>query len=146
MQAKALLTMVVLLLAAFPVVAQNDDKPFAEAFIVLQISDGDPEVQARVINVANNLVKHYGGPDFVDIEVVAFGPGLSLLFPGNPQEERIRSLLASDVRFTGCLNTLASIERATGKRPEVIPEAGMVQTGVAHVVERATQGYVLIRP
>ena len=136
----------VLLIAAGPVAAQNDDKPFAEAFIVLQLSDSDPEAQARVINVANNLVKHYGGPDFVDIEVVAFGPGLSLLFPGNAQEERIRSLLASDVRFVGCLNTLSSIERATGKRPEVIPEAAMVQTGVAHVVERANQGYVIIRP
>ena len=146
MQARALLTMIVLLIAAAPGGAQNDDKPFAEAFIVLQISDGDPDVQARVINVANNLVKHYGGPDFVDIEVVAFGPGLSLLFPGNAQEERIHSLLASEVRFTGCLNTLASIERATGKRPDVISEAGMVQTGVAHVVERATQGYVVIRP
>ena len=136
----------VLLIAAGPVAAQNDDKPFAEAFIVLQLSDSDPEAQARVINVANNLVKHYGGPDFVDIEVVAFGPGLSLLFPGNAQEERIRSLLASDVRFVGCLNTLSSIERATGKRPEVIPEAAMVQTGVAHIVERANQGYVIIRP
>jgi intracellular sulfur oxidation DsrE/DsrF family protein len=136
----------VLLIAAGPVAAQNDDKPFAEAFIVLQLSDSDPEAQARVINVANNLVKHYGGPDFVDIEVVAFGPGLSLLFPGNAQEERIRSLLASDVRFVGCLNTLSSIERATGKRPAVIEEAAMVQTGVAHIVERATQGYVIIRP
>lgn len=146
MKANVLLTLILLLFAAGPVAAQNDDKPFAEAFIVLQISDSDPEVQARVINVANNLVKHYGGPDFVDIEVVAFGPGLSLLFPGNAQEERIRSLLASDVRFTGCLNTLASIERATGKRPDIIAEAQMVQTGVAHLVERATQGYVLIRP
>lgn len=136
----------VLLIAAGPVAAQNDDKPFAEAFIVLQLSDSDPEAQARVINVANNLVKHYGGPDFVDIEVVAFGPGLSLLFPGNAQEERIRSLLASDVRFVGCLNTLSSIERATGKRPAVIEEAAMVQTGVAHIVERAAQGYVIIRP
>ena len=146
MKTNVLFTLFVLLFAAGPVAAQNDDKPFAEAFIVLQLSDSDPEVQARVINVANNLVKHYGGPDFVDIEVVAFGPGLSLLFPGNAQEERIQSLLASDVRFVGCLNTLSSIERATGKRPEVIPEAGMVQTGVAHLVERATQGYIVIRP
>lgn len=146
MKGTALLTLFTLLFVAAPVAAQNDDKPFAEAFIVLQVSDSDPEVQARVVNVANNLVKHYGGPDMVDIEVVAFGPGLSLLFPGNAQEERIRSLLASDVRFTGCLNTLSSIERATGKRPDVIPEAGMVQTGVAHIVERATQGYVVIRP
>ena len=146
MKVNLLLTLCALLLAAGPVVAGSDDQPFAEAFIVLQISDADPEVQARVINVANNLVKHYGGPDFVAIEVVAFGPGLSLLFPGNPQEERIRSLVASDVRFVGCLNTLASIERATGKLPDVLPEASMVQTGVAHIVERATQGYVVIRP
>jgi len=146
MKVNLLLTLCALLLAAGPVVAGSDDKPFAEAFILLQISDADPEVQARVINVANNLVKHYGGPDFVAIEVVAFGPGLSLLFPGNPQEERIRSLVASDVRFVGCLNTLASIERATGKLPDVLPEASMVQTGVAHIVERAGQGYVVIRP
>ena len=68
------------------------------------------------------------------------------MLPGKDQEERISSLLARDVRFVGCLNTLSSIERATGKRPDVIPEAGMVQTGVAHLVERATQGYVVIRP
>jgi len=146
MKVNLLLTLCALLFAAGPVVAESDDKPFAEAFILLQISDADPEVQARVINVASNLVKHYGGPDFVAIEVVAFGPGLSLLFPGNPQEERIRSLMASDVRFVGCLNTLASIERASGKRPDVLPEASMVQTGVAHIVERAAQGYVVIRP
>lgn len=146
MKINLLLTLCALLLAAGPVAAESDDKPFAEAFILLQISDADPEVQARVINVASNLVKHYGGPDFVAIEVVAFGPGLSLLFPGNPQEERIRSLVASDVRFVGCLNTLASIERATGKLPDILPEASMVQTGVAHIVERAAQGYVVIRP
>jgi intracellular sulfur oxidation DsrE/DsrF family protein len=146
MKVNLLLMLCALLLVAGPVAAESDDKPFAEAFILLQISDADPDVQARVINVASNLVKHYGGPDFVAIEVVAFGPGLSLLFPGNPQEERIRSLVASDVRFVGCLNTLASIELATGKLPDILPEASMVQTGVAHIVERAGQGYVVIRP
>jgi intracellular sulfur oxidation DsrE/DsrF family protein len=135
-----------LLFVAGPSFAQNDDKPFAEAFIVLQISDRDEEVQARVISVANNLIKHYGGPDFVDIEIVAFGPGLSLLYPDNPQRERIESLVAADVRFVGCMNTVATIERKTGKKLELIPETIPVQTGVAHLVERATQGYVVIRP
>jgi intracellular sulfur oxidation DsrE/DsrF family protein len=146
MKQKLLLTLAALLLAATPLFAQNDDKPFAEAFIVLQLSDADPEVQARVISVANNLIKHYGGPDFVDIEIVAFGPGLSLLYPDNPQRERIESLVAADVRFVGCMNTVATIERKTGRKPELIPETIPVQTGVAHIVERATQGYVVIRP
>jgi hypothetical protein len=146
MRVKLLLTLVALLLAAGPLFAQNDDKPFAEAFIVLQLSDADPGIQARVINVANNLIKHYGGPELVDIEIVAFGPGLSLLYPDNPQRERIASLVAADVRFVGCLNTVASIERKTGKKPELIPETIPVETGVAHLVERAMQGYVVIRP
>jgi hypothetical protein len=53
-----------------------DDKPFAAAHILLQLSDGDEAVQTRVLNVASNLLKHYGGPDLVDLEIVAFGPGI----------------------------------------------------------------------
>jgi hypothetical protein len=58
------------------------DKPFAEHRIVLQLSDNDPKKQALVISVAYNLLKLYD-PDKVAIEVVAFGPGIDLLFPDN---------------------------------------------------------------
>jgi intracellular sulfur oxidation DsrE/DsrF family protein len=138
--------LIVLGLAGAQAFADDEGKPFAEARIVLQMADADAESQTRVLNVANNLIKHYGGPDFVDIEIVAYGPGLSLLFPGSANEERISSLLANDVRFVGCLNTVESIERATGKRPELIPETVSVQTGIARLVERAQQGFVVIRP
>jgi len=124
----------------------SDNKPFAEANIVLQLGDGDAETQARVINVANNLIKHYGGPDFVNLEIVAYGPGISLLYPDNPNVERISSLLVSDVKFVACMNTVETITRKTGKKPELIPAAIPVKTGVAHLVERAGQGYVVIRP
>jgi len=140
-----------LLLIAFSlhgtaVVADESDKPFAEAHIVLQVADGDAETQARALSVANNLIKHYGGPDFVDIEIVAYGPGLSLLYPDNPNRDRISSLVSNAVRFAGCLNTVETIERTTGKKPELIPATIPVQTGVARLVELAEQGYVIIRP
>jgi len=140
-----------LLLIAFylhgtAVVADESDKPFAEAHIVLQVADGDAETQTRALSVANNLIKHYGGPDFVDIEIVAYGPGLSLLYPDNANRDRISSLVSNAVRFAGCLNTVETIERTTGKRPELIPAAIPVQTGVARIVELAQQGYVIIRP
>ena len=128
------------------VVADEVDKPFAEAHVVLQIADGDAETQARVLSVANNLIKHYGGPDFVDIEIVAYGPGLSLLYPDNPNRERISSLVTNEVRFAGCLNTVATIERKTGEKPVLIPATIPVQTGVARLIELAQQGYVVIRP
>lgn len=124
----------------------SDNKPFAEANIVLQLGDGDADTQARIINVANNLIKHYGGPDFVNIEIVAYGPGISLLFPDNTNAERISSLLVSDVKFVGCMNTVETITRKTGEKPDLIPATVPVKTGVAHLVERAGQGYVVIRP
>jgi len=127
-------------------VIDNDAKPFAEAHIVLQLGDGDATTQARVINVANNLIKHYGGPDFVNLEIVAYGPGISLLYPDNPNAERVSSLLVSDVRFVGCMNTVETITRKTGKKPDLIPATIPVKTGVAYLVERAGQGYVVIRP
>jgi len=124
----------------------GDNKPFAEAHIVLQLGDGDAKTQARVINVANNLIKHYGGPDFVNLEIVTYGPGISLLYPSNPIAERVSSLLVSDVKFVGCMNTVETITRKTGKKPDLIPATIPVKTGVAHLVERAAQGYVVIRP
>lgn len=127
-------------------VVGNDDKPFAEAHIVLQLGDDDAKIQGRVINVANNLIKHYGGPDFVEIEIVAYGPGISLLYPDNPNADRIASLLVSDVKFVGCMNTVETITRKTGKKPDLIPATIPVKTGVAHLVERTGQGYVVIRP
>lgn len=138
------------LVCALPAVAADmpgpDDKPFAEAHIVLQLSDGDEAIQARVLNVASNLLKHYGGPDLVDLEIVAFGPGISLLFADNGQSERISSLAANGVRFVACMNTVETIERTSGKRPELYPLAIPVQAGVAHIVERSTQGFVVVRP
>lgn len=147
MKSSLLLALALLLFAALPQApAEETDKPFAEAHIVLQLADGDDQSQARALNVANNLIKHYGGPDFVDIEIVTYGPGISLLYPDNPNRERISSLMTNEVRFVGCLNTLATIERESGKRPQLIPGVLMVQTGVARLVERAQQGFVVIRP
>lgn len=143
---RLLLPLIVFGFFGTPTVADESDKPFAEAHIVLQVADGDAESQGRALSVANNLIKHYGGPDFVDIEIVAYGPGLSLLYPDNPVLERVSSLVSNDVRFSGCLNTVATIERKTGKKPELIPATIPVQTGVARIVELAKQGFVVIRP
>ncbi|WP_235584623.1 hypothetical protein [Thiomicrospira sp. WB1] len=78
---------------------------FATHKVVLQISDPDPFKQTLVLNVANNLMKHYDAGD-LDLEIVAFGPGMRLMLEGNANTSRIQSLMASGVRFSGCANTL----------------------------------------
>ena len=121
------------------------DKPFAEHRIVLQLSDNDPKKQSLVISVAYNLLKLYD-PDKVAIEVVAFGPGIELLFPDNANRQRIESLVAQGVKFDICLNTVDTIERDTGKRPHYIPAAIPVQVGVGQILSLTENGYTLVRP
>jgi intracellular sulfur oxidation DsrE/DsrF family protein len=125
--------------------APLQDKPFAEHKIVLQLSDNDPKRQALVISVAYNLLKFYD-PDKVAIEVVAFGPGIDLLRTDNGNRNRVESLIAQGVRFDVCLNTVDTVERDTGKRPEIIPAATPVQVGVGQILLLTENGYTLVRP
>jgi hypothetical protein len=121
------------------------DKPFAEHKIVLQLSDNDPRKQALVISVANNLLKFYD-PDKVAVEVVAFGPGIDLLRSENAGRKQVESLIAQGVRFDVCLNTVDTIERETGKRPDIMPGATPVQVGVGQILFLTENGYTLVRP
>ena len=121
------------------------DKPFAEHKIVLQLSDNDPRKQALVISVAYNLLKFYD-PDKVAVEVVAFGPGIDLLRSENASRKQVESLIAQGVRFDVCLNTVDTIERETGKRPDIMPGATPVQVGVGQILFLTENGYTLVRP
>lgn len=121
------------------------DKPFAEHKIVLQLSDSDARKQALVLSVANNLLKAYD-PDKIAVEVVAFGPGIDLLLSGGERRKQVESLIAQGVRFDICLNTVDTIERETGKRPEFIPAATPVQVGVGQILFLAENGYTVVRP
>jgi len=125
--------------------APLQDKPFAEHKIVLQLSDNDPKKQGLVISVANNLMKFYD-PDKVAVEVVAFGPGIELLRPDNPNRKLVESLVAQGARVDVCLNTVDTIERDTGKRLEYIAAATPVQVGVAQILFLTENGCTLVKP
>ena len=131
-----------------PAVAQTDqpaDKPFAEHHIALQLSDKDSKKESEVLDVANNLLKAYD-PDKIAVEVVAFGPGIDLLRVENANRVRVDSLVAQGVRFNVCGNTLDTIERETGKRPKINPNAVEVKVGVGYLLMLAEKGYTIIRP
>jgi intracellular sulfur oxidation DsrE/DsrF family protein len=127
--------------------ADRDAKPFAERHVILQVSDADQSKYTAVLDIANNLIKHYKGPDYIDLEVIAFGAGVHML-AGEVGENSIRidSLIANGVRFYVCMNTLDSIQRKTGERPVVLPGVTGVQTGVAFMLEEIEAGYVHIQP
>ena len=145
----AIAAVAALLASTLPVVRAQQvplqDKPFAEHKIVLQLSDNDPRKQALVISVANNLLKFYD-PDKVAVEVVAFGPGIDLLRSESAGRKQVESLIAQGVRFDVCLNTVDTIERETGRRPDIMPGATPVQVGVGQILLLTENGYTLVRP
>ena len=111
--------------------------------VVLQLSDGSPGKQTLVLNVANNLLKAY---DDIELEIVAFGPGLKLLFKDNANGKRVQSLAASGVRFSACKNTMRKMTKVLGEPPALVAEAVPVSAGVGRILELTEQGYTLIRP
>ena len=139
------LLLLIAVCASYQIQAGEDDKPFAEERIVLQISDNDPFKQTLVLNVASNLVKHYG-QDKVDVEIVAFGPGLRLMFKDNVNSSRIEGLSASGVKFAACKNTLTGITKKLGYTPELHSSAVPVSAGVVRIIELENQGFKLIKP
>ncbi|MCK4710528.1 MAG: hypothetical protein KAU21_18075 [Gammaproteobacteria bacterium] len=133
------------LMMSFNLQASPESKPFAEKRIVLQISDPNPFKQTLVLNVATNLINHYG-QDKVDIEIVAFGPGLRLLFKENTNVGRIDGLTNSGVQFSACQNTIKAMSKTLGHEPELNPSATHVSAGVVRIVDLVDKGYQLIKP
>jgi len=119
--------------------------------VVLQISDADIGKQNLVLNVANNLQKTYGLAG-VDIEIVAFGPGLKLLIPNAKDKEatkvqgRIDGLAANQVKFAACGNTMKNMAKKSGKEPKLNKNAKVVEAGAVRIIELQEKGYTLIRP
>jgi len=121
------------------------DKSMADVKIVLQISDPNPFKQTLVLNVANNIVKHYG-QDLVDVEIVAFGPGLRLLFAENANKGRIKGLTGKGVRFAACANTVKGMNKVLGHDPVLNSNATVVDAGVVRIIDLVKQGYILVKP
>jgi len=131
--------------ALAPPATAQDEKPFAENKFVLQISDMDPDKQTLVLNVASNIIKYYG-QDQADVEIVAFGPGLRLLFAENSNAGRIEGLKETGVRFAACGNTMAKMTATLGHEPKLNPNATVVPGGIVRIKELADQGYLLVKP
>jgi len=137
----------VLLCATFTTssILAQEEKAFAEHKFVLQISDMDPSKQTLVLNVAGNILRAYG-QDNVEVEIVAFGPGLRLLFQDNSNAGRIDGLVQNSVRFFACENTIKNMSKIIGEPIKVNTHAASGKGGIVRIKELVDKGYVLVKP
>ena len=118
--------------------------------VVFHLDENDPKCMNLVLNNVRNVKVYYAEKgEEVDIQVVAYGPGLHMLRADtSPVKKRIISLLENfEMRsFVACGNTKKAITRKESKEMPIMPEAKMGTAGVVHLMELQEQGWSYIRP
>ena len=137
------MTALFMMSVATPVLASDDT--FADYKYVLHISDMDPSKQELILNNASNLLEAYP-PGSVEVEIVAYGPGLRLMFAENVNAQRIDSLSQSGVKFSACGNTLKGMTKQLGYEPKLNPDAKVVPGGIVRIGELVKKGYIYVKP
>jgi uncharacterized protein len=64
----------------------------------------------------------------------------------SPVKERLAMLSGKNMIFTGCGNTMANQSKMENKEITLVPEARIVPTGIARIVELEEQGWTYVRP
>ena len=113
--------------------------------LVIQVSTDDPRTHKLALSNAINVQKALG-MDNVAIEIVAYGPGLSLVAGASEQSPRVPILILQGIEFTACGNTINSMEQATGQKISLVEGVSISEAGVVRIMELQAQGYHYIRP
>src|SRR5690349_3211509 len=81
--------------------------------VVLQVSDADPAKWNLALNNARNIQQDLG-KDNVQIEIVAYGPGLGMLKADSKVAPRLAEALDRSVGLMACENTMRNthVEKA----------------------------------
>ena len=135
-------TILALLLLAgiMPVHAQQPAS--AKSKVVMQMSDGDVAKWNLALNNARNLQTDLGAAN-VDIEIVAYGPGIGMLKADSVVGTRVDEALASGVKVVACENTMRG-QKLT--KADMLERVGYVSAGVVEIMQRQQQGWAYIRP
>ena len=138
---KALVTGALLVCAIVPMTSFAEGKHK----VVIQVSSADEDTQKLALNNAVNVQKDLG-MDNVEIEVVAYGPGLSIMTPKSQEATRVKSLATQNIKFSACGNTIKAVTKKTGKEPTLTEGVNVVPAGVIRIMELQGQGYAYVRP
>jgi uncharacterized protein len=110
--------------------------------VVMQVSDGDAAKWNLALNNAKNLQTDLGAAN-VEIEIVAYGPGIGMLKSDSVVGSRVDEALSSGVKVVACENTMRG-QKLT--KPDMLAGVGYVAAGVVEIMQRQQQGWAYIRP
>jgi uncharacterized protein len=110
--------------------------------VIFQVSDNDPARWNLALNNVTNIQQDLGR-DNVEIEVVAYGPGLPMLKLDSAVSSRVSDALAQGVKIVACENTMTNTKTT---RADMLSNIAYVKAGVVELMVKQQQGYSYIRP
>jgi intracellular sulfur oxidation DsrE/DsrF family protein len=118
--------------------------------VAIHVDQNDPQVMNMALNNAKNVDAYYKSKgDTVEIEMVAYGPGLMMYVAGkSPVADRISAmgLEMPNLHFAACGNTLNAMKAKSGADVPLMSEAVVVPSGVVRLIELQEAGYAYVRP
>jgi uncharacterized protein len=113
-----------------------------ESRVVIQVSDADPGKWNLALNNAKNLQTDLGAKN-VDIEIVAYGPGIGMLKADSVVGNRIGEALGAGVKVIACENTMRGQKL---EKPDMLNGIGYVPAGVVEIMRRQQEHWAYLRP
>lgn len=110
--------------------------------VVLQVSDNDPAKWNLALNNARNIQQDLGKGN-VDVEIVAYGPGLGMLKMESKVADRLAQALDSNIGLLACENTMRNTKV---QKSDMYGGIGYVDAGVVHIMKRQREGWAYVRP
>ena len=123
---------------AFGALAQQG----AKQKVIFQVSDADPAKWNLALNNAKNVQAELGKQN-VQIEIVAYGPGLAMLKADSKVEARLAQALDDSVGLIACENTMVNTKTT---KADMYSGISYVTAGVTHLMKRQREGWAYIRP
>ncbi len=113
--------------------------------MVIQLTEDNEKVANLALNNAVNVQRELG-IDNINIEVVAYGPGLKMMLKDSPVAGRIKDLALQNVSFAACGNTIKKWEKDNNAKAEITEGAHVVPAGLVRILNLQQQGWSYIRP
>jgi intracellular sulfur oxidation DsrE/DsrF family protein len=110
--------------------------------LVIQMSDGDQGKWNLALNNAKNVQDDLGAAN-VDIEIVAYGPGIGMLKMDSPASSRVGEAIKAGIKVVACENTMRAQQLA---KDDMHPAISYATAGVTEIMRLQQAGWSYIRP
>lgn len=142
MKKTILVLIAVMLAAALPALSQEQKAPPAKHRVVFELNAPAPSGWDQLFHNVENIQKIFGA-EGVQVEVVFFGKGLTMLLKKNTEyADRLKEAADKGVNLAACQNSMRAMNVKT---EDLFPFASQVDSGVAELVRKQEAGWSYIK-